>query len=197
MHLAYFSEDYSALQEDMFERILQNEENKLRPLCKLVPCESFCEPIEESKCVSPRINKPNRARRDRDTERLAAKCKKNRGVDPANKNRKNGHWDLEENKRYHWFLEIHSSHFIQKHLRRMDKIFKSMALFVATREAEQCRSHHQKMEKKFYTFAEIIKNLRTQHYGSTDTDALIDEIASNAIPFNEALILPLNELRSV
>ena len=44
-----------------------------------------------------------------------------------------GHWTLEENKRYHWFLEIHSQHFLNKHLRRMDKIFKSMALFVASR----------------------------------------------------------------
>lgn len=76
-----------------------------------------------------------------------------------------GHWTLEENKRYHWFLEIHSQHFLNKHLRRMDKIFKSMALFVATREAEQCRSHHQKMEKKYdHSFQLILLHLREEHY---------------------------------
>lgn len=56
-----------------------------------------------------------------------------------------GHWKMEENKKYHWFLEMHYNHFLNKHLRRMDKIFKSMEKFIATREAEQCRSHHQKM----------------------------------------------------
>lgn len=30
-------------------------------------------------------------------------------------------------------------------MRRLDKIFKTMELFIETREAEQCRSHHQKM----------------------------------------------------
>ena len=44
-----------------------------------------------------------------------------------------GHWSSEENKHYHWFLELHSAHFIQKHLRRTDKIFKSMAAFITTR----------------------------------------------------------------
>lgn len=46
-----------------------------------------------------------------------------------------GHWKLDENKRYHWFLEIHSSHFLNRHMRRMDKIFKTMEKFVGTREA--------------------------------------------------------------
>lgn len=58
---------------------------------------------------------------------------------------KRGHWSTEENKRYHWFLELYSSHFLNKHMRRMDKIFKTMEKFVSSREAEQCRSHHQKM----------------------------------------------------
>jgi hypothetical protein len=76
------------------------------------------------------------------------------------KNMQKGHWTGEENKRYHWFLEIHSRHFIFKHLRRTDKIFKNMAAFIATREAEQCRSHHQKMEKKYHTFYQILLRLR-------------------------------------
>jgi hypothetical protein len=56
-----------------------------------------------------------------------------------------GHWTPEEKKKYHWFLELYHSHFENKHLRRMDKIFKTMADFLGSRAADQCRSHHQKM----------------------------------------------------
>lgn len=45
-------------------------------------------------------------------------------------------------------------------MRRMDKIFKTMSDFIGTREAEQCRSHHQKMEKKHHTFYRILAHLR-------------------------------------
>jgi hypothetical protein len=75
-------------------------------------------------------------------------------------NRHSGHWRLEENKRYHWFLEVHHLHFIQREMRRLDKIFKTMSKFISTREAEQCRSHHQKMEKKFSSFSRILLHLR-------------------------------------
>jgi len=43
-----------------------------------------------------------------------------------------------------------------------------MEIFVGTRVAEQCRSHHQKMEKKYFNFTTIIANLRNQHYGGLD-----------------------------
>jgi len=87
----------------------------------------------------------------------------------SEENRRKGHWSGEENKRYHWFLEIYNNHFICKEMRRLDKIFKTMALFIGSREAEQCRSHHQKMEKKYHSFTNIILYLRTFHYGSEDT----------------------------
>jgi hypothetical protein len=45
-------------------------------------------------------------------------------------------------------LKTYRDNFIQKELRRTDKIFKEMAKFIKTRAADQCRSHHQKMEKK-------------------------------------------------
>ena len=82
------------------------------------------------------------------------------------KNILKGHWSSEQNKYYHWFLQLHSGHFIQKHMRRTDKIFKSMALFISTRQAEQCRSHHQKMEKKYHSFYRIIEKLRMQYFGT-------------------------------
>ena len=40
---------------------------------------------------------------------------------------------MEENKRYHWFLEIYHLHFIKREMRRLDKIFKTMATFIGTR----------------------------------------------------------------
>lgn len=58
----------------------------------------------------------------------------------------------------------------------MDKIFKSMEMFVGTRQAEQCRSHHQKMEKKYLNFTTIITNLRKQHYSSIDVEPVLEEI---------------------
>eukprot|EP00178_Gracilaria_changii_P019449 TRINITY_DN56384_c0_g1_i1.p1 TRINITY_DN56384_c0_g1~~TRINITY_DN56384_c0_g1_i1.p1 ORF type:complete len:115 (+),score=3.13 TRINITY_DN56384_c0_g1_i1:25-369(+) len=56
-----------------------------------------------------------------------------RGQESINPNQRYGHWAIDENKRYHWFLEIHNHHFLNKHMRRMDKIFKTMAVFVGTR----------------------------------------------------------------
>lgn len=95
------------------------------------------------------------------------------------KNVNRGHWSLEENKKYHWFLEIHYKHFVNRHMRRMDKIFKTMETFIGTRQAEQCRSHHQKMEKKYHNFITIITNLRHQHYGTEDLDPILEDIHAN------------------
>lgn len=58
----------------------------------------------------------------------------------------------------------------------MDKIFKTMEIFVGTRQAEQCRSHHQKMEKKYFNFATIIANLRKMHYDSLMIEPIITEM---------------------
>jgi hypothetical protein len=76
---------------------------------------------------------------------------------------------------------MHSKHFIHKHMRRMDKIFKTMANFIETREAEQCRSHHQKMEKKHHTFYKIIKSLRNEFYLSGDPKHVKTDLENNSI----------------
>lgn len=72
------------------------------------------------------------------------------------KNVNRGHWSSDQNKKYHWFLEIHYRHFVNRYMRRMDKIFKTMEIFIGTRQAEQCRSHHQKMQKKYMNFISIL-----------------------------------------
>jgi hypothetical protein len=52
---------------------------------------------------------------------------------------------------------------------------------VGTRQAEQCRSHHQKMEKKYLNFITIISNLRTQHYNSIDIEPILDDLAAASL----------------
>lgn len=66
-------------------------------------------------------------------------------------------------------------------MRRMDKIFKTMELFIGTRQAEQCRSHHQKMEKKYLNFPTIIANLRRLHYNTLETEPMLAELEANGI----------------
>lgn len=72
-------------------------------------------------------------------------------------------------------------------MRRMDKIFKTMELFIGTRQAEQCRSHHQKMEKKYFNFATIIANLRKLHYNSEEIDPILEELDQNGIRTEDGL----------
>jgi hypothetical protein len=83
---------------------------------------------------------------------------------------------------------MYSKHFIHRHLRRTDKIFKTMADFIGTREAEQCRSHHQKMEKKHHTFYKIIKNLRNEFYLSVDPSHVKADLEDNRIFEYDSLI---------
>lgn len=40
------------------------------------------------------------------------------------------------------------------------KVFKAMSLFIGSRTADQCRSHHQKMEKNYNSCREIIAGFR-------------------------------------
>jgi hypothetical protein len=51
-----------------------------------------------------------------------------------------------------------------------------MATFVDTREAEQCRSHHQKMEKKYKYFSKILMSLRLQNYDSDDNEVILSDM---------------------
>ena len=70
----------------------------------------------------------------------------------------------------------------------MDKIFKSMADFIGSREAEQCRSHHQKMEKKFKSFYKILKNLRYEFYSLPDPEYVKRDLQNNNIMEFDPLI---------
>ena len=74
----------------------------------------------------------------------------------------------------------------------MDKIFKTMEKFVGTREAEQCRSHHQKMEKKHGAFTTILRELRRQHYDSEDAETVLADIRTHGVECNVPLLTKAN-----
>ena len=74
-----------------------------------------------------------------------------------------GHWTFEESTRYFIFLTIYQENFGKKSLRRSEKIFKEMSRFIKTRTADQCRSHHQKMEKKCLTLTKILVFLENSY----------------------------------
>ena len=109
------------------------------------------------------------------------RSKHTRKPDTGASTKKSGHWTNEENKRYHWFLELYNSYFVNKHRRRTEKIFKTMETFIGTREAEQCRSHHQKMEKKYKNFKQILLHLRNLHYATDDHTSVAEDLRSNEV----------------
>ena len=139
--------------------------------------------LEDDKCNShidvPLTKNKKTPQRDRDRPK--------RHQEPG---RLMGHWNHTEKRRYHWFLEIYHVHFEHKHLRRMDKIFKSMADFIGSRAAEQCRSHHQKMEKKYKSFHNIIFNLRMNHYYTIDLEDMETDMMNSLVKSPSTLINP-------
>ena len=65
-----------------------------------------------------------------------------------------------------------------------------MATFVETREAEQCRSHHQKMEKKYKFFSKILMSLRLQNYNTDETELILTEMQDKGHDISQVHILP-------
>ena len=63
-----------------------------------------------------------------------------------------------------------------------------MALFVGSREAEQCRSHHQKMEKKHRSFRNILCSLRNEHNGSQGEELVIQDLRENGVAVIDTIL---------
>jgi hypothetical protein len=60
--------------------------------------------------------------------------------------------------RYVAFIDFNKDRMRSREKRRSNKFYQEMADFIVTRNALQCRSHHQKLEEK-YTHAPKIVNL--------------------------------------
>lgn len=95
-----------------------------------------------------------------------------------------GRWEKKEHHMYYIFLTVNEKLFEKKDLRRSDKVFKLMASYIGTRTSDQCRSHHQKIESKSGSVAQILENLASE-FGPID----IKEILSN----NEGLSIQTSD----
>lgn len=71
---------------------------------------------------------------------------------------RSGKWSEEEHMKYIAFIDFNKDRMRSKDKRRSNKFYQEMADFIVTRNALQCRSHHQKLEEK-YTHAPRIVNL--------------------------------------
>lgn len=92
-----------------------------------------------------------------------------------------GRWTSNENLTYITFL-VENEHLVaQRKQRRKLRIFKSLSMLVVTRTPEQCRSHHQKMEKKYRTLHGIVSNLRSQLSKDMNLISLADSEADAAL----------------
>lgn len=82
-----------------------------------------------------------------------------------------GHWKSEEQVLYMVFLRSNRDKFVDREIRRSEKIFREMARAIKTRGADQCRSHHQKMENKYPVFDDLLGQL-SQLYGDLEEQVL-------------------------
>jgi hypothetical protein len=71
-----------------------------------------------------------------------------------------GRWDYDEQVLYLEFVENNKLHLESKECRRSTKVFKMMSSQILTRGPDQCRSHHQKMHKKYDSVDNIIINCK-------------------------------------
>jgi hypothetical protein len=58
------------------------------------------------------------------------------------------------------FLQNNSDLLKDKFTRKVRKVFQRMSQAIPSRIAEQCRTHHQKMLKRFQCIGSIIENCR-------------------------------------
>ena len=62
-----------------------------------------------------------------------------------------GHWNTHEKEAYLKFLMDHPNSFDSYKIRRRDRTFTEMEKVIPTRNAEQCRGHHRRIELLYGT----------------------------------------------
>ena len=78
-------------------------------------------------------------------------------------------WTLKENTKYAHFLMKFAKDMDSEAARRALHLFKIMAKGIYRRSAEQCRTHHQKMVKRYGSIENIVHNLlNTPQNGVTE-----------------------------
>lgn len=101
-----------------------------------------------------------------ETSRILPRRTRGSGCEYPRPTKRSGHWSSEEKLKYYQFLCKHRVNFEKRELRRLDKIFKLMSQQLGSRAADQCRSHHQKMEKKYGSFENLMNNFVFDEQGT-------------------------------
>ena len=76
---------------------------------------------------------------------------------------KPGHWTLREKVRFSIFLEYFDKLFSLKENRKTLKIYRMMETFLKTKNADQCRSFHQKIKSRFHKIASFFDSMREEY----------------------------------
>ena len=76
---------------------------------------------------------------------------------------RDGHWNEKEKLKYVIFLSFFKVLFEEALLLKRIRIYDMMADMIATRNSNQCRSHHQKMEKYRGSIQEIINSVAEKY----------------------------------
>lgn len=79
--------------------------------------------------------------------------------------------------KYIVFIDFNKERMRSKEKRRSNKFYQEMADFLVTRNALQCRSHHQKLEEK-YNHAPKIVNVFKPSFDRTAYRQALDELHS-------------------
>jgi hypothetical protein len=82
---------------------------------------------------------------------------KNQNKDPICGRR--GRWTPAENLLYKEFVLDRKNTFMRTDSRRSNRIFKEMSKVITTRNAIQCRSHHQKMQNMYGSLSKLLDAL--------------------------------------
>jgi hypothetical protein len=97
---------------------------------------------------------------------------------------KSGKWSVEEHMKYIAFIDFHKDRMRSRDKRRTNKFYQEMADFLITRNALQCRSHHQKLEEKYTHAHKIVNFFKPTFDKLAYRDALL---ALHALPRQDAL----------
>ena len=94
---------------------------------------------------------------------IMIKCEGQEEISNGNSSLENiteGKWLDEENVKFAIFMTLNKDVFKSKQKRKAEKIFKNVSMFLQSRSPRQCRSHFQKLIKKFGTVFQMKKYYR-------------------------------------
>ena len=91
-----------------------------------------------------------------------------------------GRWSAHEEIKYCGFLKNNMQLLNDPQKRKTKKVFERMASALHSRDAEQCRSHHQKMMARFQGILKIIEHLEGSYFFRTTREGEIKEKVQSA-----------------